>query len=257
MIRDPRLRRRCACFVAPVLSFVVFPRAAEAQAAGLHSVVEANATSLFGASSQTLTSLSAAFSSIGDGFNADVKLNFRYGESEDANQVRFVSSRGWVVAVSIDGTPKGRFTSFVSGSAEASLEKRIAERRSGGAGAKWMFAKSSTGAAVVSAGVLAERTAALSDTAIAATSVARWSWRAKLEQRVDERLSLSHETAYAPIVNAPEQYTVVSTSVGSYAVNKALALTLTFTDNYDSQARARGANTNNDGSVLFGVRAAF
>ncbi len=231
--------------------------AADAQKAGWHSTVEANASTLFGATSQTLMSLAAGLSHTGDGFSSDATFAFRYGESEDDQRVKFVNARGWAVNLSVDGTPNGRVSPFVSASTEASLEKRIASRSSGGVGAKWVFAKSNTGSANISAAILGERTVALSDTAVSATSVARWSWRVKMVQRIDDRLSLSHVTYYGPRFNVPSQYTITSTSVGSFAINKAVALTLTFNDNFDSQARQRGAPTNNDGSLLFGVRGTF
>lgn len=228
-----------------------------AQGEGWHSSVEANASMLFGASSQTLSSVGAALSHAGEGFTADAGFAFRYGESEDANNVKFVYSRGWAVTMSVDATPKRRLSTFLLGSAEASLEKRIASRRSGGIGEKWVFAKSNTGTANVSVALLGERTVALADTAVTPVSVARWSWRLKMNQRVADRLSFTHVTFYSPIFNAPSRYTVTSTSAGSYALNKTMALTLTFTDNYDNQARGRGAPTNNDGSLLFGIRANF
>lgn len=225
--------------------------------AGWHSVVEANASTLFGASSQTLATFAGGVSHSSDKFAADAALKFRYGESEDERQTKFVNARGWALTGSVDATPKRRLSPFVFGTTEASLEKRLASRWSGGGGAKWTFAKSNTGKASVSVALLGERTVALSDTAVRPTGLVRWSWRAKVDQRVDDRISFTHTTFYAPVFNSPSQYTITSASVGSVAVNKAIALTLTLTDNYDSQARARGAPTNNDGAFLFGIRANF
>ncbi len=219
-------------------------------------MVEASASTIFGASSQTLASLASALSHTGEGFTADAGIKFRYGESEDAERLKFVSSRAWAATVSVDGTPNGRVSPFVFGAAEASLEKRIERRLSGGGGAKWVFAKYATGRASASVALLGERTVAMSDT-VPATTLVRWSWRVKFDQRLDDRLSFAHTTFYAPVFNAPGRYTVTSTSVGSLAMTKAVALTLTFVDNYDSQARSRGAPTNNDGSLLFGIRGAF
>jgi hypothetical protein len=211
---------------------------------------------LFGATSQTLASLASAVSHSGEGFTADLGVKFRYGESEDANRLKFVSSRSWAANISLDGTPNGRFSPFMLANAESSLEKRIDGRFSGGGGAKWIFAKSTTGSASASAAVLAERTVATNDT-VPATTLVRWSWRVKLDQRVDDKVSFSHSTFYGPVFSAPGRYTITSTSVGSYAMSKAVAFTLTFVDNYDSQAKTRGAPTNNDGSFLFGIRGAF
>ena len=79
----------------------------------------------------------------------------------------------------------------------------------------------------------------------------------KTKQHVGERVGFTHVTFYAPQVNAFDRYTITSTSMGSYSMTKAVALTLTFIDNFDSQARSRGALANNDGSLLFGVRGKF
>jgi hypothetical protein len=212
---------------------------------------------LFGASSQTLTTAAGAVSHSGDGFTADASVKFRYGESEDATKTKYVSARGWAAGVSADITPNGTVVPFFSVSSEASLEKRIDNRTAGGIGAKWVFAKSNTGTANVSLALLAERTVALSDSVLPVMEVARWSWRVKTEHKVGDRLSVSHVTFYAPIVDAPAQYTITSTSVGAYSINKSMALTLTFTDNYDSQAVTRGALGNNDGALLFGFRNTF
>lgn len=242
---------------AAVLAVLIAPSSA-AQSTGWHSIVEASASTLFGATSQTLASLATAVSHDGQRLAADASMKFRYGESEGEDQNTFVSSRSWAATMTVDALPEGRVSPFILGSAEASLEKRIASRVSGGAGAKWVFARSNTGTASVSAALLGERTAALNDTlVIRPSSLVRWSWRVKLNQRIDDRLSLTHVTFYGPVFNRPGRYTVTSTSVGSYSLNKAVALTLTFVDNFDSQARSRGAPTNNDGSLLFGVRGAF
>ena len=228
-----------------------------AQQVGWHAAAEASANTLFGATSQTLTSMTATVLHAGDGFNADATVKFRYGESEDEQRARFVSARAFAVAVSVDGMPNGRFSPFFSMDAETSLEKRIANRRSAGAGAKWMFAKTATASVSASVGVLAERTMPLADTAVAPVRLARWSWRVKMQKEVGERVDVSHVTLYGPVFDAPAEYTVTSTTIASYDLNKAVALTFTVTDNYDSQARSRGATTNNDGSLLFGIRGKF
>jgi hypothetical protein len=253
---EEMLRQGKQAMIAAFTVLCVCQRAAHAQepSAGWHSIVEANASTLFGATSQTLTALAGALSHTGDGFTADAGLKFRYGESEDVNRVKFVNARGWELTTSVDVLPKERLSPFFFASSEASLEKRIKNRSAGGAGAKWVFATTNTGSASLSLAVLGEHTAPLSDSSVAATNLARFSWRVKMSQKIDDRLSVSHVTFYAPVVNAPGKYTINSTSVGAFSFNKAVALTLTFTDNFDSEARSRGAPSNNDGSLLFGIR---
>jgi hypothetical protein len=228
------------------------------QTQGWHSVIEANASTLFGATSQTLTAFATDLSDNRDRFAADLNVKFRYGESEDANRVRFVNARGFDVAATMDFAPKERFSPFVIAAGQSSLEARIANRVAGGAGAKYVFAKTNTGSASLSLAVLGERTTSLSDSlARTITTNVRYSWRVKVDQRIDDRLSVSHVTFYAPIVNDLSQFTITSTTVASYAVRKPLALTLSFSDNYDSQAVSRGAPENNSGAILFGVRGTF
>lgn len=242
--------------LAVLLIVVAAPAGAQEQS-GWRSILEANASMLFGASSQTLTSAAGSVAHTGEGFTADASLKFRYGESEGAEKTKFVSARGWAAAVSADITPNGRVAPFFFASTEASLEKRIDNRTAGGVGAKWVFAKSNTGTANISLALLAERTVALTDSVLPVKKVARWSWRVKTEHKVGDQMSVSHTTYYAPIVDAPAQYTITSTSVAAYSINKSMALTLTFTDNYDSQAVTRGAIANNDGALLFGFRNTF
>lgn len=244
--------------LAHLLAACCLASSAAAQKTGWHSIVEANGSTLFGATSQTLAALAAAVSHTGDGFTADANVKLRYGESEDDERVKFVSSRSWAFASSVDILPKGRVSPFFFGSVEGSLEKRIDQRAAGGAGIKWVFATTNTGKASISVAALGERTKPVSDSILRpTTTLTRWSWRLKVDQKIDERLSLSHVSFYAPSMAALDRYTVVSTSVGSYAINQAVSLTLTFVDNYDSQARGRGAPTNNDGSFLFGIRGNF
>jgi hypothetical protein len=231
---------------------------AAAQAdSGWHTTVEANASLLFGAVRQTLTASALSLAHDDDRFAASAFIRFRYGESEDDARNTFVSSRGWLLSGTGDFLPKSRVSPFFFVTSEASLEKRIDNRSSGGAGAKWTFAKSATGSASVSLALLGERTKALSDSAIPIARLVRWSWRAKTEQRVGEKLTLSHVTFYAPQADAPSNYTITSTSSGAYALNAKMALTITFNDNYDSKARSRGALSNNDGALLFGLRSTF
>lgn len=240
------------------IASVCVATSAAAQQTGWHSVVEANGSTLFGATSQTLAALAATLSHTGEGFTADANVKIRYGESENDARETFVSSRSWAFATTFDALPQGRISPFFFGSVESSLEKRIDRRSAGGVGVKWVFAATNTGKASISLAALAERTTPMVDSLpVSSTTLARWSWRVKMEQRIDERLSFSHVSFYAPTMSSFDGYTITSTSVGNYALNKAVSLTLTFIDNYDSQARSRGAPTNNDGSLLFGVRGSF
>lgn len=48
-----------------------------------------------------------------------------------------------------------------------------------------------------------------------------------------------------------------STSAVAYEVNRMLSATISFLETYDSQATLRGARTNHDGQLLFGLLTTF
>jgi hypothetical protein len=98
----------------PALIALSLPTRLFGQDAGWHSVVEANASTLFGATSQTLTAFAAAVSHNGDGFSADAQFKFRYGESEDEQKVKFVNARAVSVAPSNSRHGAGSVHSFCS-----------------------------------------------------------------------------------------------------------------------------------------------
>ena len=53
------------------------------------------------------------------------------------------------------------------------------------------------------------------------------------------------------------RFTLNTTSVLGVHLNRTLALTVTVRDNYDSEAKRRGARSNTDGQFLLGLRAAY
>jgi len=88
-------------------------------------------------------------------------------------------------------------------------------------------------------------------------SAARWSGRARFRHNFDQRLKLSHTTFFQPKVTDFDSYTVHSSSELSYALRASTSLTLSYLSLYDSAARLRGALSNNDAQLLFGVKSAF
>ena len=89
------------------------------------------------------------------------------------------------------------------------------------------------------------------------TSVARWSLRARTRQKLTDGVRFSHVTFYQPSVERLGRFTINSTTSLAANLTSAMALTITFQDTYDSEARSRGARSNNDGQLLFGIRAGF
>ena len=228
-----------------------------AQELGWRATLQASASVLFGATSQQLAAGAGSIARADSALETDVALQFRYGQSRTEEGDRFVSARAWLAALSLDARPFATVSPFVFGRAEHALEKRIRLRASGGAGGKWTFARSPTGEASVSAALLGERTRALGDAAPATESLLRWSLRLKTAHAVGERVTVSHTSFWQPVVNDASRYLLLSTTVAAFGVTDRVSLTLSLVDNYDSEARARGARSNNDGQFLAGVQAAF
>jgi hypothetical protein len=111
--------------------------------------------------------------------------------------------------------------------------------------------------ASVSLALLAERTRTLGSAADGSSLNVRWSLRARLRRRLGEGLRLTHVTWYQPTVDAPGRYTVETTTVLAVPLRSGLELTGTLRERYDSEARRRGARSDHDGQLLFGVRTSF
>jgi hypothetical protein len=58
-------------------------------------------------------------------------------------------------------------------------------------------------------------------------------------------------------VGSLADFTLTSRTSLAYKMTTSLALQASFLDNYDSEARDRGARSNNDGELLFGLSATF
>ena len=87
--------------------------------------------------------------------------------------------------------------------------------------------------------------------------LSRTSLRARTRQKLTDAVRFSHTTFYQPSVERMGRFTVNSTTALAASLTSAVALTITFQDTYDSEARGRGARSNNDGQLLFGIRAGF
>jgi len=252
--------RHSAVGAAPLVATLLLstPAGLSAQEVGWDVKAAATASAFFGNTRQTTlgTRLSAGRADS----TLEVKSDgeFTYGESETEERRAFVNKRSWRTSLSADYRPFARVSPFVLASVESSLEKRIDRRYSGGGGAKYVFARTERTASDVSLAVLAERSL-LPDTAgpRIEQTLARYSARFRLDREFDERLSLAHLTFYRPEVASLDRFTFTSRTSLEYKMTTALGLQLSFLDNYDSEARDRGARSNNDGELLFGLTATF
>lgn len=90
-----------------------------------------------------------------------------------------------------------------------------------------------------------------------AETLLRWSARVRGRYEPGGRRKLSHTTFYRPRVDALGNFTASSVTALVYELSEILSATLSFVDDYDSEATSRGARSNNDGQLLFGLLASF
>lgn len=211
----------------------------------------------FGNTSQTTFTTRLATEMADSVREFSVDGRFFYGQARTDEGRSFVNKRSWKVATSYTHEPSDRFSAFLSSDVEGSLERRIDRRYDLGLGAKMRLQRFDRGRTDLSVTLLAERTevrGSEEDDEL----LARWSARLRLRRSLaEERLSLQSETQYRPEFDRLGDFTLSSTSSVGFELNRTVTLKLTFVDNYDSEARARGADSNNDGQILFSVLSSF
>ncbi len=237
---------------------LALPCGAHAQILGWSTEAEASASLFFGNTEQRLAALRSTVARADSAIEGKIDLRFAYADQTTDEDERGVTKRAWLASGTIDYLPFARVSPFIIGNVESSLEQRIDLRYSGGAGAKYTFIENERGEASFSLAMLGERTrVAEGAPAPAREALARWSARLRLDRKVHERLRLTHLTFYQPEVSAVERFTLSSTSSAAYELNRLLSATISFLETYDSEARLRGARTNHDGQLLFGLLTTF
>lgn len=229
-----------------------------AQQLGWSSTIEASGSLLFGNAKDRLVAGRVQVGRADSTLEVRSDARLTYAEAGDANGNRRVSGRTSFASLALDYDPFNRYSPFWFGSAETSLQQRIAHRFSTGLGGKLTFYRQKDNTASISLAVLAENTRARAPETGADTTSSewrgRWSVRARVKQKVSESLSFTHTTFYQPGITQANRYTVSSASTLAANIAKKVSFTVTLNDAYDSEARARGARKNNDGQLLFGVK---
>ncbi len=231
--------------------------------------MQADGNLLYGAASQRVFAAGAGVQRESAVLQWRADLSGGYGDSrEQETGRRRVIVRNGRATTSVDWHPRAAFSPFAFGTAESSLQQRIASRVSGGAGGKWTLwrppvAKDGFGQdASVSAALLAEVTRGLPGDDAPATGRGagrryRWSARARYRTRITPTLRFSQLTFYQPTVGRIGRYTLESSSELALAVTLRTQFTVTHRERLDSEARDRGASSIRDGQLLFGVRTRF
>lgn len=246
-------------FLAAVsFSLVLSPLALHAQESSAKiwsGSIQANGSVFFGNTEQVVVGTRLTLSR-GDS-TAEFGFDFQqlYGETQQDNGDRTTTKRVWLGSLSLDLQPHATVSPFVYVSVESNLEKRISERYSLGIGAKRTFVNNDRSEASLSLALLDERTEprATTPTPPGISRLTRWSWRGRVRHQFDDRLRVSHVTFWRPSIGGEGSYLIQSNSELIYQLNEKVSFSVLFVDNYDSEARSRGARVYNDGQVLFGV----
>jgi hypothetical protein len=257
--RSPCPGRRLHRPVLAAFAALLLATGLPAQELGTHAKGDIGASLYFGATQQQIAAVAGELSRGDSALAVTIGLKYRYGESSDADGVRSVFARSVAAALTSDLQPFSAVSPFLLANAERSLEQRLARRLSGGAGVKWTLVRSEPTRASLSAALLAEYIRPMPEDGVMLgtddTTRARWSFRGKYDRIVAPGVTLSHVTFYQPALTAMSRYRLSTTTRAAYALMQGVSATLTFADLYDSEARGRGARSNNDGQLLFGFSA--
>lgn len=225
-----------------------------AQELGWDLKAEANASLFFGNTRQTTIGTRYSAGRADSTLEMQTDGQFTYGEAETDQRRDYVTKRSWRFGLTADYRPFDIVSPFMLASVESSLETRIDRRYSAGAGAKYVFHRTPRTTLDVSLALLAERSSLdAADGQRLTQTRARYSGRFRARRQIGERVTAAHETFYRPEARNPERFTFTSRTTIAMRVATAIALQASFIDNYDSEARARGARSNNDGELLFGL----
>ncbi|HEX5409508.1 MAG TPA: DUF481 domain-containing protein [Gemmatimonadaceae bacterium] len=248
-----------ACRTVVILMGVLAAPGLAAQQLGWKGTTDASATLFFGNTSQWVVAGASQLAYSDSAIEVRGEVHADYAETATDSGGSVVSRRAWLVSVGADWTPYALLSPFVLGSAESSLQQRIARRYSAGAGGKLSFVRKPDAALSASLALLWEHTAptVFDSTTNLDGSRLRWSFRLKASRTLDERLHFTHVSFYQPSVKAMQHFTLTSTTTLAFDLTRTFALTASLYDTYDSEARRRGARSNNDGQLLLGVRARY
>lgn len=219
---------------------------------------EVSGSFFFGNTEQTLFSTRGAVGRSDSTIALKSDVRFTYGETTDEEGQDAVTKRAWLATLNLDLQPYAWTSPFLIGTLETSLEKRIDLRYSAGFGNKFVVLRNDRSHVDLSVALLGEwSTFAGTPPSGVDESLVRWSARVKLQHELGERLTLRSETSYRPEVASAARYTMTSNSNVGYRMRRWATLQLGFLGNYDSEARSRGARTNNDGQMIVGVVGAW
>lgn len=217
---------------------------------------ELGASIFFGASEQTSFLFRNDFSQEKDDFELRLTNAFDYGEAQASpGEPGRVNQRSWLTTAEVDYS-FGRWSPFVFGTGEGSLQRQIDLRLAGGAGIKYTLVDTERTSFDVSAAVQGERTDPREAEGVPGeiVTLARSSNRVRFKQEFGEdRATFTQVIFYKPALGDSEDYTVDSETSLAFNLNTMFSFKASLVNRYDNLAESRGAVSNNDGRVFFAI----
>ena len=218
---------------------------------------ELGGSAFFGNTSQS--AFTAALSGdVGRGLlQLDGRTGFAYGRMTNDAGESSTNKRAWDLTVRLDFDPGTSVGGFIVSKVESILEKKIDLRYSVGAGGRYQIGGDGT-TADLNLALLVEKTIPREEAGVPEEVVAKWAAGFRLERRTDGgRVRFETETSIEPEVRELGVFTVTSRSSLAFQLSQRIGVQFSFVDSYDSEAESRGARSNNDGQIFFGVVGTF
>jgi len=221
---------------------------------------EMGASLFYGSSEQFALTLRTEAGYEDGAFDFAAKTGFDYGEATDDTEGRFVSNRGWSTEVSVD-YDEGDWAPFVKVGSRGSLQRRLDNRTSVGAGTRYRIVRNDRSRVDLSMSLAAERTDPAERTGEEneITTKGRWSGLFRAQHTFGaERMTFDFSSEYEPgLQRFREDYVVDTEASLGIALTEAVRFQIIFENTYDSLAGDRGATSNSDGRVFFLVGASI
>ena len=218
---------------------------------------ELGGSAFFGNTSQS--ALTTALSGdLGRGFlQLNGRTGFAYGRATNEAGETITNKRAWDMALRLDFSQMTSVGGFVVSKVESVLEKKIDLRYSVGAGGRYQIGVGGT-RAELNLALLVEKTIPRTEAGVPEEVVAKWAAGFRLERETDGgRVRFETETSVEPEVRELGVFTLTSRSSLAFQLSQRIGVQFSFVDSYDSEAEFRGARSNNDGQIFFGVVGTF
>lgn len=255
----PRSRFKALGLTALSTVLLLAPCDLGAQAAGSswRRQLDVQGSLFVGNNPQTVLTTRSRIAYVDSILESGVDLRFTYGETTRDGE-RQVHQRWWMAGLNLDAFPHDRWSPFMLGTFESSLERRLLQRWNGGLGARYKPLDTDRTDLSVSLALLAERRVQLdAQSERLEEGLSRYSVRFRVRHALNGRAAAQLETFFQPEVGDMSAYLYNTSATLEYRMTDVLGLRFSYRDSYDTGAELRGARSNYDGQLVLGLGVEF